>query len=100
MKKIFYFLFLFPVIVFGQSKQENYDYFVQFNTSQFAKKVDMDSLFNHKVFKSVNEANSDFKLNDFISFIDKTKSVTIHGNFTDSIAYFQMTFPLKEAKLS
>ncbi|MCA1965466.1 MAG: hypothetical protein LDL23_02320, partial [Flavobacterium sp.] len=87
MKKIFYFLFLFPVIVFGQSKQENYDYFVQFNTSQFAKKVDMDSLFNHKVFKSVNEANSDFKLNDFISFIDKTKSVTIHGNFTDSIAY-------------
>ena len=98
MKKIFYFLFLFPVIVFGQSKQENYDYFVQFNTSQFAKKVDMDSLFNHKVFKSANEANSGFKLNDFISFIDKTKSVTIHGNFTDSIAYYQMTFPLKDAK--
>ncbi len=98
MKKIFYFLFLFPVIVFGQSKQENYDYFVQFNTSQFAKKVDMDSLFNHKVFKSVNEANSNFKLNDFISFIDKTKSVTIHGNFTDSIAYYQMTFSLKDPK--
>ena len=98
MKKIFYFLFLFPVIVFGQSKQENYDYFVQFNTSQFAKKVDMDSLFNHKAFKSVNEANSNFKLNDFISFIDKTKSVTIHGNFTDSIAYYQMTFSLNDPK--
>lgn len=98
MKKIFYFLFLLPVVVFSQSKQENYDYFVQFNTSQFAKKVDMDSLFNHKVFKTVNETNSDFKLNDFISFIDKTKSVTIHGNFTDSIAYYQMTFPLKDAK--
>ena len=96
MKKIFYFLFLFPVIVFGQSKQENYDYFVQFNTSQFAKKVDMDSLFNHKVFKSVNEANSNFKLNDFISFIDKSNPVTIHGNFTDSITYYQMTFPLKD----
>ncbi len=98
MKKIFYFLLVFPVLVFSQEKQENYDYFVQFNTSQFAKKVDMDSLFNHKVFKSVNEANSDFKLNDFISFIDKTKSVTIHGNFTDSIAYYQMTFPLKDAQ--
>jgi signal peptidase I len=98
MKKIFYFLFLFPVLVFSQVKQDKYDYFVQFNTTQFAKKVNMDSLFNHKVFKSVNEANSDFKLNDFISFIDKTKSVTIHGNFTDSIAYYQMTFPLKDTK--
>ncbi|MFN7043887.1 MAG: hypothetical protein ACK4M1_01725 [Flavobacterium sp.] len=98
MKKIFYFLFLFPVLVFSQEKQEKYDYLVQFNTSQFAKKVDMDSLFNHTVFKSANEANSGFKLNDFISFIDKTKSVTIHGNFTDSIAYYQMTFPLKDAK--
>lgn len=98
MKKIFYFLFLFPVLAFSQEKQEKYDYFVQFNTPQFAKKVNIDSLFNHKVFKSVNQADSDFKLNDFISFIDKTKPVTIHGNFTDSIAYYQMTFPLKDSK--
>lgn len=96
MKKIFYFLFLFPVLVFSQEKLENYDYFVQFNTQQFAKKVNIDSLFNHKVFKSVNQADSDFKLNDFISFIDKSNPVTIHGNFTDSIAYYQMTFPLKD----
>ncbi|WP_291137222.1 hypothetical protein [Flavobacterium sp. UBA7663] len=98
MKKIFYFLFLFPVLVFSQEKLEKYDYFVQFNTPQFAKKVNIDSLFNHKVFKSVNQADSDFKLNDFISFIDKSKPVTIHGNFTDSIAYYQMTFPLKDGK--
>lgn len=96
MKKIFYFLFLFPVLVFSQEKLEKYDYFVQFNTPQFAKKVNIDSLFNHKVFKSVNQADSDFKLNDFISFIDKSNPVTIHGNFTDSIAYYQMTFPLKD----
>lgn len=96
MKKIFYFLFLFPVLVFSQEKLEKYDYFVQFNTHQFAKKVNIDSLFNHKVFKSVNQADSDFKLNDFISFIDKSNPVTIHGNFTDSIAYYQMTFPLKD----
>ena len=96
MKKIFYFLFLFPVLVFSQEKLEKYDYFVQFNTQQFAKKVNIDSLFNHKVFKSVNQADSDFKLNDFISFIDKSNPVTIHGNFTDSITYYQMTFPLKD----
>ena len=96
MKKIFYFLFLFPVLVFSQEKLEKYDYFVQFNTQQFAKKVNIDSLFNHKVFKSVNQADSDFKLNDFILFIDKSNPVTIHGNFTDSITYYQMTFPLKD----
>lgn len=96
MKKIFYFLFLFPVLVFSQEKLEKYDYFVQFNTQQFAKKVNIDSLFNHKVFKSANQADSDFKLNDFISFIDKSNPVTIHGNFTDSITYYQMTFPLKD----
>ena len=98
MKKIFHCLFLFPILVLSQQELERYDYFVQFNTPGFTKKVNMDSLFNHKVFKSANEANSGFKLNDFISFIDKTKSVTIHGNFTDSIAYYQMTFPLKDAK--
>ena len=83
-------------MVFSQEKLEKYDYFVQFNTQQFAKKVNIDSLFNHKVFKSVNQADSDFKLNDFISFIDKSNPVTIHGNFTDSITYYQMTFPLKD----
>lgn len=83
--------------MFSQEKLEKYDYFVQFNTQQFAKKVNIDSLFNHKVFKSVNQADSDFKLNDFILFIDKSNPVTIHGNFTDSITYYrEMTFPLKD----
>ena len=98
MKKIFYFLLVFPVFVFSQEKQEQYDYFVQFNTPQFAKKVDIDSLFNHKVFKKVNQTDSDFKLNEFISFIDKSKPVVIHGNFTDSIPYYQMTFSLIDGK--
>lgn len=98
MKKFFYLLLVLPTVLFSQKNQEKYDYFVQFNTPQFARKVNIDELFNHKSFKSFNRESSDFKLNDFISFIDKTKPVVIHGNFTDSIAYYQITFPLKDAK--
>lgn len=98
MKKIFHFLFLFPILVLSQQELERYDYFVQFNTPGFTKKVNMDSLFNHKIFKSASEANSNFNSNDFIAFIDKTSPVTIHGNFTDSIPYYQMTFQMKDIK--
>lgn len=98
MKKFFYLFLVLPTVLFSQKNQEKHDYFVQFNTPQFAKKVNIDELFNHKAFKSFNRESSDFKLNDFISFIDKTKPVVIHGNFTDSIAYYQITFPLKDAK--
>lgn len=96
MKKYFYLLLILPALAFSQEK--NYDYFVQFNTPQFAKKVAIDSLFNHKVFDSFNKEDSKFKLNEFISFIDKTKSVIIHGNFTDSISYYQISLPLRDDK--
>ena len=98
MRTYFYLLFALPVLLFSQNNSEEHDYFIQFNTPQFAKKVNIDELFNHKAFKSFNKENSDFKLNDFISYINQSKPVVIHGNFTDSIAYYQMTFPLKDAK--
>jgi hypothetical protein len=98
MRTYFYLLFALPVLLFSQNNSEEHDYFIQFNTLQFAKKVNIDELFNHKAFKSFNRENSDFKLNDFISYINQSKPVVIHGNFTDSIAYYQMTFPLKDAK--
>lgn len=62
------------------------------------KKCQLTELFDHKAFKSFNTENSDFKLKDFVSFINQSKPIVIHGNFTDSIAYYQMTFPLKDAK--
>jgi len=96
MKKYFYLLLILPLLTFSQEK--NYDYFVQFNTPQFAKKVDIDSLFNHKVFESFNKEDSKLKLKEFISFIDKTKPVIIHGNFTDSIPYYQISLPLRDEK--
>ena len=98
MRTYFYLLLALPGLLFSQKNSEKHDYFIQFNTPQFAKKVNIDELFNHKAFKSFNKENSDFKLNDFISYINQSKPVVIHGNFTDSIAYYQMTFPLKDAK--
>lgn len=96
MKKLFYLVLALPIIGLSQT-DKNYDYFVQFNTPQFAKKVNLDSLFNHKAFKEFNKESVDFKLKDFISFIDRNKAISIHGNFTDSIPYYQLTIPLAKA---
>lgn len=98
MKKYFYLFLMLPVLAFGQVTKQNYDYFVQFNSQQFAKKANIDSLFNHKALKSLNRKESKFKLNDFMSFIDKSKPVTIHGSFTDSIPYYQISMPLIDQK--
>ena len=95
MKKYFYLLLIIPAFIFSQSKP---DYLVQFNTPFFAKKVNIDSLFNHNVFKSLNKETSPIKLNDFIAFLDKTRPIIIHGNFTDSIPYYQVSFPINNQK--
>tara|TARA_R110000850_G_scaffold201744_1_gene327647 strand:- start:95699 stop:97528 length:1830 start_codon:yes stop_codon:yes gene_type:complete len=89
---------LVPFFVFSQNNKEDYDYFVQFNTTQFAKKVNIDNLFSHKLFKSFNKEQSDFKLNDFVALLDKSKNVTIHGTFKDSISYTQITLPIVDEK--
>lgn len=98
MKKLFYLFLILPFLAFSQVQKNNYDYFVQINTHQLAKKINMDTLFNHKAFKSFNKENSNTNLNDFMSFVDKTKPVTLHGSFTDSIPYYQITLPLTENK--
>jgi len=98
MKKFYALLLLVPFFVFSQNNKENYDYFVQFNTTQFAKKVSIDSLFNHKLFKSFNKQNSDFKLKEFVSLLDKSKNATIHGAFKDSVSYTQITLPIVDEK--
>lgn len=98
MKKYFYLFFILPAVAFGQLKKENYDYFVQFNTPKFAQKVNIDSLLNHKAVKMITGEESKSRLSDFASFIDKSKVVTIHGNFTDTIPYYQLSMPLLDAK--
>lgn len=98
MKKIYALLLLLPFFVFSQKKNENHDYFVQFNTTQFAKKVNIDSLFNHNLFKSFNKEKSDFKLKEFVALLDKSKNATIHGDYKDSLAYTQITLPIVDEK--
>jgi len=93
MKKILYLLVLLPVLAIGQNNKSA-DFFIQFNTANFSKKVPLDSLFQHQVFASLNRKESTTKLSDFISQMDRSKAMVIHGNLSDSIPYFQMSFPL------
>ena len=98
MKKYFYLFFVLPVLAFGQIKKDNYDYFVQFNTHRFAQKVNIDSLLNHKAIKTITGEEAKAQLSEFSSFIDKSKAVTLHGNFTDTIPYYQINMPLLDVK--
>ena len=91
MKKFFYLLaVLIPFLAIAQDK---HDYFIQFNADRFSSKVSLDELFSHKAFKEFNKESSKLKLSDFTSFIDDSKKMVIHGNFTDSISYYQITLP-------
>ncbi|NRS87979.1 hypothetical protein HNQ02_000889 [Flavobacterium sp. 7E] len=94
MKKIYAFLFLLPLLTFSQVNDEKYDYFVQLNTAEFSKKVNIDSLFNHKLFKSFNKEDSKIKLINFVASLDKSRNATIHGNYKDSLSYTQITLPI------
>ncbi|MFC7774768.1 hypothetical protein [Flavobacterium sp. GCM10027622] len=98
MKKYFYLFLMLPVLAFGQVQKQNHDYFVQFNMPQLDKKVNIDSILNHKALKGFSQESAKVKLNDFMSFVDKTKPVTIHGNYTDSIPYYQISLPLRNNK--
>ena len=57
MRTYFYLLLALPTLLFSQNNSVKHDYFIQFNTPQFAKKVNIDELFNHKAFKSFNREN-------------------------------------------
>lgn len=98
MKKSLYFLILLPTLIFGQSNPSKPDYFIQFNMPKFTGKVNLDAMFNHDAFKSLTKKELNYKLKDFISFMDQTKAVVMHGNITDSISYYQITFPIKNNK--
>lgn len=87
-------LFLVSILTFGQVSQKQ-DYFVQFNGSQFANKVAITDVFKHKAFDSFKK--SDFNIDEYSKFIEFNGNITVHGNFTDSIPYYQITFPIKSS---
>lgn len=98
MKKSILLVFLVTFSIFGQQKQTDSDYFVQFNMPQLSKKMVVNSLFSHKIFKDLNRSTSFFNLNDFVPYMNSNKPIVIHGKFTDSISYNQTTFAIKDEK--
>lgn len=89
------FLVFATYLTFGQNNQNKYDYFVQFNGNQLSKKVNIDEVLNHPVLNKYKDRNSDFDISKYTSLVYLDKQLTVHGNFTDSIPYCQITIPIK-----
>ncbi|GIQ58811.1 hypothetical protein Flavo103_19470 [Flavobacterium collinsii] len=95
--KQFYFLFLLFAthLTFGQLNSKPYDYFVQFNGDQLSKKVSIDEVLNHSLIRKYKEGKASLDLNKYAALFKLDQKITVHGNFTDSIPYYQVTIPIK-----
>lgn len=38
-----------------------------------------------------------FNLKEFITYVDKNRSIILHGSFTDSIPYYQLIIPINNS---
>ncbi|MFZ0597933.1 MAG: hypothetical protein WAM46_13205 [Flavobacterium sp.] len=96
MKYFYTFLLLFAIhLTFGQANQQQYDYFVQFNGNQLSKKVNVADVLNHPLMNKYKESKDYLDLNKYAALFQLDQNITIHGNFTDSIPYYQVTIPIK-----
>lgn len=96
MKHFYTLIFLFAAyLTFGQTSPEKYDYFVQFNGNQLSKKVSVDEVLNHPVITKFISKKPDFDLRQYTSIIKLDEKITIHGNFLDSVPFYQITIPIK-----
>ncbi|WP_428230808.1 hypothetical protein [Flavobacterium sp.] len=96
MKKFYTFLLLFAMyLTFGQTNQKQYDYFVQFNGNQLSKKVNIADILNHPLISKYKDGKSNLDLAQYTALFQLDQKSTIHGNFTDSIPYYQITIPIK-----
>ena len=90
------FFILFILFTYGltqsQTLSKKQDYFVQFNGSQLSKKVSVAEVLNHSLLK-----NGKMKLdvNQYADLIKLDQKITAHGNYSDSIPYYQITIPIK-----
>lgn len=95
-KQLHVLLLLASTFVFGQLTPKELDYYVQFNGSQFSKKVSLDEILNHDAIKKISNSKSDFNVKDYTSLIRMDKDIIIHGNFSSkSIPFYQITIPIK-----
>ncbi|WP_202700763.1 hypothetical protein [Flavobacterium sp. UGB4466] len=95
--KQFYILFLILAthLTFGQINSKSYDYFVQFNGDQLSKKVSVDQILNHPLISKYKEGKASLDLKKYTALFKLDQKITVHGNFTDSIPYYQVTLPIK-----
>ncbi|MEO7977008.1 hypothetical protein [Flavobacterium sp.] len=93
MKHFFTFLILLTCsLAYNQTLSNQYDYFVQYNGSQLSKKINFADVLNHAVLKKYKE-NMDVQ--EFANLFKLDQKVSVHGNFSDSIPYYQVTIPIK-----
>lgn len=96
MKRSFYFLFLFAYsLIYSQSPEQEFDYFVQFNGNQLSKKISVTELINHSLIKSFTEKSPVYNLEQYDALFKLDQKISLHGNFKDSLAYYQITIPIK-----
>ncbi|MBS7232912.1 hypothetical protein KHA90_17975 [Flavobacterium psychroterrae] len=96
MKYFYTFLLLFAIhLTFGQANQKQYDYFVQFNGNQLSKKVNIADVLNHPLMNKYKEGKANLDLEKYVALFQLDQKFTVHGNFTDSIPYYQVTIPIK-----
>jgi len=96
MKHFYTLIFLFAAYFsFGQTIPEKYDYFVQFNGNQLSKKVSIDEVLNHPILTKYIDKKPDFDLRKYAAIIQLNEKITIHGNFLDSVPFYQVTIPVK-----
>ncbi|EJG00906.1 hypothetical protein [Flavobacterium sp. F52] len=96
MKQFYTLIFLFATyFTFGQDSPDKYDYFVQFNGNQLSKKVSINEVLNHPILTKYISKKPDFDLRQYTSIIQLDQKITIHGNFLDSVPFYQVTIPIK-----
>lgn len=88
-------LLLATYLTFGQINKNEYDYFVQFNGNQLSKKVSVAEILNHPIITKYSAKKPDLDFTKYTSFIQLDQKITIHGKFSDSIPYYQVTIPVK-----
>ncbi|PXY44395.1 hypothetical protein [Flavobacterium hydrophilum] len=93
------FFTLFILFTFGfsysQTLSKKQDYFVQFNGSQLSKKVSVAEVLNHSLLKN---GKMKLNVNQYADLIKLDQKITVHGNYSDSIPYYQVTIPIKSRK--
>lgn len=83
------------VCSFGFSQTNQYDYFVQYNGSALAKKVNFGQIVNHPFLTELKKDSTDLGSSEFSALFKLDETANIVGNFTDSIPYYQISIPIK-----